>query len=117
MLALVVCGGRDFGPLPRNGRLIQLRGDSYCDASIPNPARTGPNGSSLGFQPQAQRFAILPPGPEWGTDIARGQPRARFIIAAAYPAPKPLSMLTTVTPGAHELSMPSRAAMPPKLAP
>ena len=41
----------------------------------------------------------------------------RAIRAAATPAPYPLSMLTTVTPGAQELSMPSRAASPPKEAP
>ena len=41
----------------------------------------------------------------------------RFIRLAANPAPKPLSMLTTVTPAAQELSMPKSAAMPWKLAP
>ncbi len=40
-----------------------------------------------------------------------------LITAAAYPAPNPLSMLTTVTPDAQEFSMPRRAAIPPKLAP
>ena len=40
-----------------------------------------------------------------------------LISDAMHPAPKPLSMFTTATPLAHELSMPSRAAMPPKLAP
>jgi len=37
-------------------------------------------------------------------------------LAAAAP-PNPLSMLTTVTPAAHELSMPSNAATPPNDAP
>jgi hypothetical protein len=37
--------------------------------------------------------------------------------AAAQPAPKPLSMLQTVTPEAHELSMPSSADSPPNDAP
>ena len=32
-------------------------------------------------------------------------------------APKPLSMFTTETPEAQLFSMPSSAAMPPKLAP
>jgi len=36
---------------------------------------------------------------------------------ATQAAPKPLSMLTTVTLDAQELSMPSKAAIPPKLAP
>ena len=36
---------------------------------------------------------------------------------AAYPAPKPLSMFTTVTPAAQEFNIPSRAAIPLKLAP
>ncbi len=40
-----------------------------------------------------------------------------FIMLAANPAPKPLSIFTTVTPEAHVLSIPSNAAAPPKLAP
>jgi hypothetical protein len=32
-------------------------------------------------------------------------------------APKPLSMLTTDTPGAHEFNIASKAAMPLKLTP
>src|SRR5665213_1176586 len=36
---------------------------------------------------------------------------------AAYAAPNPLSMLTTVTPAAQLFSMESKAASPPKLAP
>ena len=43
--------------------------------------------------------------------------RFRLIIAASWPAPKPLSMLTTATPAAHEFSIDSSAAMPPRLAP
>jgi hypothetical protein len=39
------------------------------------------------------------------------------ICAARCPAPYPLSMLTTPTPGAQALSMPSSAAMPPNEAP
>ena len=46
------------------------------------------------------------------------QPLARALIwLAAKPAPKPLSMFTTVTPLPQLLSMPSSAATPPKLAP
>ncbi len=41
----------------------------------------------------------------------------RQIRLAAAAAPNPLSMLTTVTPAAHELSMPSSAASPPNEAP
>ena len=40
-----------------------------------------------------------------------------LIWLAMQAAPKPLSMFTTATPGAHEFSMPSSAATPPKLAP
>lgn len=43
--------------------------------------------------------------------------RSRQIFAAAHAAPNPLSMFTTVTPAAQLLSMASRAAIPPKLAP
>ena len=41
----------------------------------------------------------------------------RFIRLAANPAPKPLSILTTVTPAAQELSIPNKAESPLKLAP
>ena len=44
-------------------------------------------------------------------------PSVLFIMLAMYPAPNPLSMLTTLTPLAQELSIESRAATPPKLAP
>ncbi len=44
-------------------------------------------------------------------------PRARRMRAAAAAAPKPLSILTTVTPAAQELSMPRRGARPLKAAP
>ena len=40
-----------------------------------------------------------------------------LITAARYPAPYPLSMLTTAMPGEQLLSIPSSAANPPKLAP
>lgn len=44
--------------------------------------------------------------------------KAEFKIEAArHAAPKPLSILTTPTPGAHPLNIPSNAASPPKLAP
>jgi hypothetical protein len=41
----------------------------------------------------------------------------RLMQEATQAAPKPLSMLTTVTFEAQELSMPRSAATPPKLAP
>jgi len=41
----------------------------------------------------------------------------RLIRVAAAAAPNPLSIFTTVTPAAQELSMAKRAATPPKLAP
>ncbi len=41
----------------------------------------------------------------------------RLMSEATYPAPKPLSILTTVTLEAHEFIMPSSAAMPWKAAP
>ena len=37
---------------------------------------------------------------------------SRLISDATYPAPNPLSMFTTLTFEAHELSMPRSAAMP-----
>ena len=42
---------------------------------------------------------------------------ALLIRLAMYPAPNPLSMLTTLTQLAHELSIASNAATPPKDAP
>ena len=41
----------------------------------------------------------------------------RATRAANTPAPYPLSMLTTVTPGAQEFSIASSAAIPPRDAP
>ncbi len=41
----------------------------------------------------------------------------RFIASAIHAAPKPLSILTTATPGEQLFSIPRSAAMPPKLAP
>ncbi len=47
----------------------------------------------------------------------RAGPYSRLIRLATYPAPKPLSIFTTVTLLAQLLSMPSSAARPWKLAP
>lgn len=44
-------------------------------------------------------------------------PSMRLIMLAKYPAPKPLSIFTTLTPLAQEFSMDSSAESPPKLAP
>jgi hypothetical protein len=41
----------------------------------------------------------------------------RLIMEATYPAPNPLSMLTTLTLDAHEFSIPSSAARPLNAAP
>src|SRR3990172_6043332 len=46
-----------------------------------------------------------------------GSRQSLFIKLAAYPAPKPLSMLTTVTLAAQELSIASRVVSPPRFAP
>ena len=57
--------------------------------------------------------------PVWG-DAEPAWRTAYFsllIMLARYPAPKPLSMLTTQTPLAQLLSMVSRAESPLKLAP
>ena len=48
---------------------------------------------------------------------SEGMPSMRLMRLARYPAPKPLSMFTTLTPLEQELSMDSRADRPPKLAP
>lgn len=41
----------------------------------------------------------------------------RLIVAAMYPAPNPLSILTTATPAAHAFSIANNGASPLKLAP
>jgi hypothetical protein len=51
------------------------------------------------------------------SDSCRAASTAWLIVAAEYAAPKPLSIFTTDTPGEQEFSMPSNAAIPPKLAP
>ena len=50
---------------------------------------------------------------EVGTEICH----SRLMALATQPAPKPLSMLTTQVFEAQLLSIPSKAASPPKLAP
>src|ERR1019366_4350583 len=53
----------------------------------------------------------------WFRQSATGRFQSRFIRLAAYPAPKPLSIFTTVTLLAQLFSIPSSAARPWKLAP
>jgi hypothetical protein len=60
---------------------------------------------------QAQRYRIDLEHPQLYSEASRK------MSSAAQAAPKPLSMLTTVTPLPQELSMLSSAARPPKLAP
>ncbi len=55
--------------------------------------------------------------PKANAEIAQKARFYLFIRLAAYAAPNPLSIFTTVTPAAQELSMPSRAAIPPNEAP
>lgn len=76
---------------------------------------TGRNGlcSHLG------RMSVGRHAAPFGLDRIRGV-RAdyiRFMSVAMQAAPKPLSIFTTQTLGEQVLSMPSKAARPPKLAP
>ena len=67
-----------------------------------------------------QRAARASRGDRFVRLFSHGRSRAiptRLISVAAKAAPKPLSMLTTVTPLAHELSIPSNAATPPNAVP
>ena len=73
------------------------------------PRRRAPRAACRRWPPRRRR-----PRP-WSLGRTPAPPRATR--AAKTPAPYPLSMLTTVTPGAHELSIASRAATPPNEAP
>ncbi len=57
---------------------------------------------------------VIPSGVEGSAVLwaAERSYSSRLMIDAAYPAPKPLSMFTTVTFDAQEFSIPSSAAMP-----
>ena len=74
-----------------------------------------------GVQHRAQQHVAADAGEAVQVGDAHGVYSAmalwRLITAARYPAPKPLSMLTTETPAAQELSIASSGARPPKLAP
>jgi len=52
-----------------------------------------------------------------GAEVLQAEATNALMPLAAYPAPKPLSMFTTVRPLAQELSMPSKAVSPPKWEP
>gem|GEM_PF-1895458 len=67
-------------------------------------------------QNQVKAQKIIGQSKAKGAKTAQSLARA-LIWLAAKPAPKPLSMFTTVTPLPQLLSMPSSAATPPKLAP
>ena len=75
-----------------------------------NGEKSKPSQSPKNNWPSAADYcAILP---QTAQSLARA-----LIWLAPKPAPKPLSMFTTVTPLPQLLSMPSSAATPPKLAP
>ena len=57
------------------------------------------------------------PQPSGGDAASTAARIWRTIACAISAAPKPLSMFTTDTPAAHELSIASSAAAPPRLAP
>ena len=80
--------------------------------------------------PKCERIELEPwppmgqkrPGGALWLQGGRGHPREpilrlRRIWTAARPAPKPLSMLTTVSPPAQEVSIPNSAVNPPRAAP
>ncbi len=72
------------------------------------------------FSPASEEAAGKPAAPSlWDSNqrFADQAPRRLAISPATYPAPNPSSMFTTDTPGQQLLSMASKAATPPKLAP
>ena len=73
----------------------------------------------VGEQLQQRRGEHVPGGAHGAFDVQRFHPLTSMwlIMFARYPAPKPLSMFTTDTPLAQELSILSSAATPPKDAP
>ena len=105
------------GTWSRRGRRA---GPSRC-AAPPAPVRTAPTASCstssghTGAEQRAEQHVAA--GARRGVDPAdravTGGALCRATRAACTPAPNPLSMLTTVTPGAQELSIASRAASPP----
>ena len=92
-----VDGGLDG---PEIGTRIEERGEDHVTG---NPGR--------GVEPGDH---AVPPEP-WA--MGADERWAAAIWAARWPAPYPLSMLTTATPGAHAFSMASSGATPPNAAP
>ena len=87
-------------------------------------------GGRSSLRSSARRLGLVEAGVEQGAEdhvaagaglaveVGGGHAEARRAMRVAWtPAPKPLSMLTTETPGAQLVSMPRRAARPPKAAP
>lgn len=83
---------------------------------------TDPVARSLAARRVARLRALQRQATQWHAALRRAQLRdqrrdERLIDDAATAAPKPLSMFTTTSPAAHELSMPSSADSPPNAAP
>src|SRR5439155_7113323 len=78
-----------------------------------------PEGVRRGWRYDERRHDPVPRHPQAraGSQLHRIFATRWLIWLAWCAAPKPLSMLTTDTPGAHELSIARSAAMPPKDAP
>jgi len=74
-------------------------------------------GGNPGVDQRGHRHVPGDPGGRLEVQVHAHAAVARFNIAAMRPAPKPLSMFMTATPEAHEFSIPSSAAIPPRLAP
>jgi hypothetical protein len=88
--------------------------DTFDKATIDWPGPTiAANRAALARDRRGPRTAQAP-APRYDR-ASRATPRR--IVDAATAAPNPLSMLTTVTPAAHEFIIASSAARPPKLAP
>lgn len=74
-------------------------------------------GSSDGDEEKKPEPENNPGRAERPSEVQEGWARSWLMRVAAAAAPKPLSMLTTVTPAAQLFSMESSAASPPKDAP
>ena len=69
------------------------------------------------FLIMSSAFLVRHSATHYGIGVSSFPRAVRKIVAAKQPAPKPLSMFMTATFGAQELSIPSKAASPPKEAP
>ena len=82
------------------------------------PRERGSDGVEIGSGVEQRAEQHVSGGTVCGVNPERDAHAGRLSIrATAAAAPNPLSMLTTVTPGAQALSMVSRAAIPPNDAP